>query len=538
MRIMIRIIILLCLINITMFYKLAAAQETGIEKPYSPLQLFDDRIRITGTIDHIAKLRLHTPREDRWARKSPLNVFRTNVSLEGEYFMVRKPTWELNFVTHLYFSYDFMDAIDSKYRRAMPKYTKHLFKYTKDEDIVRELYFQYIRGAWDLRIGKQQVIWGEQLGLRTLDVINPLDIRTEVIGLTEWENIRIGVWMFRGIYDFADDLPGQLSLETVILPGRFEPAQIPREGSFFGPLFHPDRIPRNGYLDRLISYRYYKDAHLDGIKYAEWGLRLRGYASNFDLDWSVVYFHTIDDGGVWADGGKGGDLSAEFFTAYNIARTTNSPPRGRLFDFKSYDIYGFSLQRYFYSMDAILRLEAIYEDNRSYNKMDTDSKGMTRRDVVEKDAIGWGFLVSKKLPWPKWVPYLYDWSRGKYIDFDIALNQLIWRDYDEAFGNGDPINGTGYRLNGQPHGKGDNPVTTLSWMTLLHFIDDRIIGITRGTYYLNSPSLSFSVGLSYKPGEHWSFGVTANQYMSKRETDPYNGTESKDDVTLKVSFIF
>ena len=52
---------------------------------------------------------------------------------------------------------------------------------------------------------------------------------------------------------------------------------------------------------------------MNSINNAEWGFRLRGYDLDLDLDWSVVYFHTINDEGVWADGGEGGHKSDKFF---------------------------------------------------------------------------------------------------------------------------------------------------------------------------------------------------------------------------------
>jgi hypothetical protein len=504
----------------------------------------DGRIRVTGQIDQIAHVRFRTTRAERWARNSELNTFRTNFSLETNAFLVRDRDWELNIISHLYFSYEWMAEIDSQYKRAMPDYTQRNFLWTRDSEIIRELYFQYLNGPWDLRVGKQQVVWGEQLGIRTLDVVCPLDIRTEVIGLTEWENIRIGVWMFRGIYDIGDALPGQLSLETVFIPFDFQPSQIPREGSFFGALFRPEpgSIPRNGYLDRLISYRYYRDANMNSINNAEYGFRLRGYWLDLDLDWTAVYFHTIDDGGVWSDGGEGGHKEADFFRTWNV-QGLNKNPASNIYDFKPYDIWGFSLQRYFGGhLDAILRFEFVYEYHRHYNKKENDRSdylGRTPRlDVVTRDSYGWGFQVQKKLAWPEWLPYIYDWSRGKYVDFDIAVNQIIWRDYSEEIFDGDARRGTGFRLNGQLHGKGDNPVTLLSWMFMPHFFDDRVIVVNRGIYYLNSPSLSVGTTISYRPGEHWSYSVGMTQRTGKRATDPYDSAEKKDYMTFQVKYVF
>jgi hypothetical protein len=548
MKVMVKVVSVICLIGcIVSYHQNAVAQE--MKTPYEPLTLFDGRIRVTGQIDQITHMRFRTTQAERWARQSEFNTFRTNFGLEANYFMVQDRDWELNLTTHLYFSYEWMAQLDSQYKRAMPDYTQRNFLWSRDSEIIRELYLQHLNGPWDIRIGKQQVIWGEQLGIRTLDVINPLDIRTESIGLTDWENIRIGVWMLRGIYDFGDALPGQLSLEGVFIPFDFQPAQIPREGTFFGALFKPRRSrlepfegPRNGYLDRLISYRYYRDANMNSINNAEWGIRLRGYYLDFDLDWSIVYFRTNDDSGTWADGGEGGHRADDFFAAWNVRLENVNPPKD-IYEFRPYDIMGFSLQRYVGGLiDGVMRFEFVYVYHQYFNKKEndrTDYRGRTPRlSVVTRDSIGWGLQIAKKLPWPQWLPYLYDWSRGKYIDFDIAINQIIWRDYNEAIFDGNTQRGTGFRLNGQLHGKGDNPTTLLSGMIMLHFYDDRIIVVNRYIYYLNSPSLSLGNSISYRPGEHWTYVIGMTQRTGKRDTDPYSSAENKDYLTFQIKYVF
>jgi hypothetical protein len=188
----------------------------------------------------------------------------------------------------------------------------------------------------------------------------------------------------------------------------------------------------------------------------------------------------------------------------------------------------------------VVRLEFVYESNRDYNTQDNnkkDNQGRVLKRVVEKDSVSWGLQFSRKVPFPK-IPYLYEWSRGKYGDFDIAINQLHWIDYDQDFGDGDAQNGVGYRLNGQLHGRGDNPVTVLSWMYRQDFMDSRIMFIQRGTLYLNSPSWQAGTTLSWRPGEHWAYSVGVNVYTAKRATDPYSGSETRDDITLKVSYMF
>ncbi len=64
--------------------------------------------------------------------------------------------------------------------------------YTQN-DWLRELYVDTEAAGWDLRLGKQQVVWGTADGIKLLDIINPTDYR-EVVQNTI-EDSRIPVWM-------------------------------------------------------------------------------------------------------------------------------------------------------------------------------------------------------------------------------------------------------------------------------------------------------------------------------------------------------
>jgi hypothetical protein len=60
-------------------------------------------------------------------------------------------------------------------------------------DYFRELYLDTEVGGWDLRLGKQQVVWGTADGIKLLDIINPTDFRE--LNQNSMEDSRIPVWM-------------------------------------------------------------------------------------------------------------------------------------------------------------------------------------------------------------------------------------------------------------------------------------------------------------------------------------------------------
>jgi hypothetical protein len=60
-------------------------------------------------------------------------------------------------------------------------------------DFLRELYMDTTAGDWDLRVGKQQVVWGTADGIKLLDMINPTD--WSEFNQNTMADARIPVWM-------------------------------------------------------------------------------------------------------------------------------------------------------------------------------------------------------------------------------------------------------------------------------------------------------------------------------------------------------
>ena len=80
-------------------------------------------------------------------------------------------------------------VVDGKGVNADYKYHR---SYTQN-DYLRELYVDTSAGGWDLRLGKQQVVWGTADGIKLLDIINPTDFRE--LNQNSLEDSRIPVWM-------------------------------------------------------------------------------------------------------------------------------------------------------------------------------------------------------------------------------------------------------------------------------------------------------------------------------------------------------
>lgn len=94
------------------------------------------------------------------------------------------------------------------------------------ESTIREAFVDLVMPPFTLRLGKQQVVWGETDNFRALDVINPLDLSWHW-SRESWEDIRIPLWMARGIYDIGKIGPFEESfLEVIWMPWDFEPNDV------------------------------------------------------------------------------------------------------------------------------------------------------------------------------------------------------------------------------------------------------------------------------------------------------------------------
>jgi hypothetical protein len=90
---------------------------------------------------------------------------------------------------------------------------------------LRELFIEGRVGKSDVKIGRQQTVWGNALGLKVLDVLNPVDFREFI--LAEFEDSRIP------LYSVNVETPiGESTLRTVwILDQTY--ADLPPPGSTF-----------------------------------------------------------------------------------------------------------------------------------------------------------------------------------------------------------------------------------------------------------------------------------------------------------------
>ncbi len=105
----------------------------------------------------------------------------------------------------------------------------YFYQYFDNEPEIglREAYLDIYFDNIDLRVGRQQIIWGKAYGVFITDVVSPKDMREFL--LPDFEEIRMGVTSVKANYYF-----GMNTVEAVWAPV-FTATKMPGEGSIWRP---------------------------------------------------------------------------------------------------------------------------------------------------------------------------------------------------------------------------------------------------------------------------------------------------------------
>lgn len=172
---------------------------------------------------------------------------------------------------------DFEDEInpgspDQPFRAGI---TRKWFPTDESELALREFFLDHYFGDAFLRLGKQQIVWGQADGLRVLDVINPLSYREFI--LPDMEYRRIPLW--------------STMVEVPFRSGTAQFVWVPdatvTESTLPGATYSLIPDPFNG-AGRLIVDR--PESFSDG----DYGFRFSSFRDGWDLTANYLY-HTVDD---------------------------------------------------------------------------------------------------------------------------------------------------------------------------------------------------------------------------------------------------
>jgi hypothetical protein len=251
---------------------------------------------------------------------------------------------------------------------------------------LRDNYIDYSNGPWDVRVGKQQVVWGEAVGSFYADVVNARDYREFV--LQDLDQIRIPEWGSDMEYTYKD-----FHAEAVWIPWP-EMDKVARPGAEFAP----DLSVPSG-----VSQRFGDPQTPDSsIKNGEVGGRLSQRFGGWDFSGFIL--RSWDKTPVYR-------VEPDFLTGGILLTETH--PRQTL--------DGFSFAKEI--NDVVYKGEFLYTFKKYFSSTDPAAPfGLLPRDTIE-------YLVGADYNFGKWTT-------------SSQLGQRIIRDFDESLFNQQQIQTT------------------------------------------------------------------------------------------------
>jgi hypothetical protein len=155
-------------------------------------------------------------------------------------------------------------------------YPKAVREDQRAELLVRETYLDIsLPRSWELRLGRQQIVWGEVVGLFVADVVSARDLRDFI--LPDFEIMRIPQWAVRGEY-FGKDW----HFEAVWIP-------VPSYDDIGKPgaEFYPFQLPDTPGFEQIVLDDKRPSASLAASNY---GARISRLVSGWDL--SAFYYRS------------------------------------------------------------------------------------------------------------------------------------------------------------------------------------------------------------------------------------------------------
>lgn len=275
---------------------------------------------------------------------------------------------------------------DAAYRIEDNFYPSAVRHDQRQEFSWRETYLDISAGNWEYRLGRQNIVWGEMVGLFFADVVSAKDLREFI--LPEFDALRIPQWAARAEY-FADDVHA----EAIWIPyPSYDNVGKPCS-EFFAfpapPVGVPDITPcSNGSLHPLLVFNN-PERPKRSLSNSNYGLRASVLTNGWDL--SAFAYRSYDG-------------TPSYYRAFNGPVTIFTPRYERITQ------SGGTLAKDFGSF--VLKAEAIVTTGRKYTvRRIADPDGVVRQDTLDY-VVGLDFTLPKD------------------IKLNLQVFQRIFKDHD------------------------------------------------------------------------------------------------------------
>jgi hypothetical protein len=495
-------------------------------------QFLDGRLEISGFAKETVYYRTSWDKGEEKYHDSRVDFANTSLYFESIYKVKESADLNITWFNGLRYWFEASPSYDDKVHRFMAH--DDIQKYQsprKFEDIVTESYLSFVKGPWDVRVGKQIVIWGQLDMQRVADVVNPLDLRLGVPGVDNWEEIKKGLWMIRTTYQSS--LPGNLIFENIINPGYFQQQYLPYEGTHWGPPHNQSAFNPKYDTDGIYHWqqsKWTRDAP-NGWATDNWelGFRVQGYS--WDIDWTLLYWNAKSDNPI-ADANRAADYGNNYALPNVLGLILDKPANGKawkggdVFRFKRYQTFGGTAQTVIRPWhDSVWRLEWFYALDNPGN-LGTDAKSTGVYDRAKNDLLGVAIQWNDKFDIPWWTRNI---GTGKFTDISITYYVEYIRNMHE-----DLIVDAGYN-----HRRDDPYTQTVSCFLKQEMFNTTWVFVLNANYNLMCQKWFVVPCFTYSfPGEHWRADIGAKFYGGAKNEYVGDGYAHKDSLLFRLRYEF
>jgi hypothetical protein len=512
-------------------------------------ELLDGKLRIKGRFEQYMVFLTHVNKDELYYRhRGGPAVNQSIFTMEGLYTLVDDGEWLINFQSYLRYYYDSAPDWDTRLHREFSsgrvQYHKYQTNRYDNDDWINEMYLDIYKGPWNIRLGKQVVVWSEVEMVQTIDKINAIDLRFATPGIQPFDELKLSLWMFRGFYN--SDLPGNLIFEHIFIPGDYERSRTPFEGTWQARIPAPPgpggtgirRQPGQGDAVYWLMDQATPRWSISNYQYA---FRLRGnsefflFDTPYIVDWTLTYWNGLDTGhAVFTDT----ELVNEALTKNAVTRVTTGKsadlPYGRdVASWKRYEAVGAAFQAYVPPLGGVLRGEIAYEIGRKWNSVDPDDPATGRRvgDVgtfddrtIERDYLSYGITIDKPFCVPFYGERMQRWGVRPCWDITFGFFQGYW------------MNGNVKRVWQWSQGYGYKSNTFFTLMIRGGFRHNEFIPVLRAKY--NPRNFGYvSPGITYMPGKHVRMEAGLIYFYAKNpESHREAAVEDRDMVYMRFRY--
>jgi len=413
------------------------------------------------------------------------------------------------------------------------------------ENEFRELYVDiFPTDWWSLRIGRQQVAWGESANARLMDVINPVDSTWHLSVFEDYEDQRVPYWMGKTLFDIP---PINASIEAVFVPLVDEEEDRVTIPLTFAGAWGLPVTQKNEFQSDLQIVRKNMVYPEDNLEDARWGALWKQIVG--PVTYSMMYYH-------------GHQMSPPIQKYAEQTKATNAAGYREVevfLHFPKQDHYGLSLEWITpQPVSTILRFEGTFLPAQYYpvNSYLTPGKGTspgrTRgwyQSPTDPDKLQADFHQERKdtynyavtLQRPTQIRFLNPTSsiifQGQLIQTFVPDGPYI----EEEFGDGtkeENENWYATAITGYDTTKLSEISTTYAGGLLSNYAHGLVSPYIVGIYNEDSKSFIVSSNFTFAFGDSWRVKLAYNAIEGEH---PYKGLglfRDRDEVNLRVRYQF